>query len=126
MEKRCWTSTLKVRPAVPRGLVRRVPIALPSARTRHHMGASGGVRRKSISLTKTRSNANSGRAAKFVLLHCIIASMVPAKCMEPILVTTRDPFLSSVIAQTALHRLLGVAVVLVVLWLAIGWAVSLP
>ncbi|MCS0504768.1 hypothetical protein [Ancylobacter mangrovi] len=40
--------------------------------------------------------------------------------------TNRDPFLSSLIAQTALHRLLGVSGVLVVLWLAIGWAVSLP
>tara|TARA_B100000378_G_scaffold253181_1_gene228932 strand:+ start:1309 stop:1434 length:126 start_codon:yes stop_codon:yes gene_type:complete len=37
-----------------------------------------------------------------------------------------DPFLTSLMAQTALARLIGVAVILVFLWLAIFWAVSLP
>ncbi|WP_268932145.1 hypothetical protein [Martelella alba] len=37
-----------------------------------------------------------------------------------------DPFLTSLMAQTALVRLAGVAVLLVFLWLAIWWAVSLP
>lgn len=38
----------------------------------------------------------------------------------------RDPFMSSLIAQTSLRRLLGVLGILAVLWLAIIWAVSLP
>lgn len=38
----------------------------------------------------------------------------------------RDPFMSSLLAQTSLHRLLGVLGILVMLWLAIIWAVSLP
>lgn len=38
----------------------------------------------------------------------------------------RDPFLSSLMAQAARRRLLGVAGILAALWLAILWAVSLP
>jgi hypothetical protein len=38
----------------------------------------------------------------------------------------RDPFISSLIAQTSSRRLLGVLGILAALWLAIIWAVSLP
>lgn len=41
-------------------------------------------------------------------------------------VPNRDPFLSSLMAQPSLGRLLGVAGILAALWLAIAWAVALP
>ncbi|MFT3731963.1 MAG: hypothetical protein QM780_11175 [Hyphomicrobium sp.] len=37
-----------------------------------------------------------------------------------------DGFQHSMMAEAAHRRLLGAAVILVVLWIAIGWAVSLP
>lgn len=40
--------------------------------------------------------------------------------------TNRDPFLSTLLAQAASRRLLGVASIIAGLWLAILWAVSLP
>ncbi len=45
--------------------------------------------------------------------------------MEAI-VTSRDPFLSSLIARSSLQRLLMVLGIIAVLWLAITWAVALP
>jgi hypothetical protein len=41
-------------------------------------------------------------------------------------VKSRDPFLSSLIGYTSLQRLLGVIGILILLWLAIAWAVALP
>ena len=38
----------------------------------------------------------------------------------------RDPFLSSAMARASGQRLLAVAALIGGLWLAIGWAVSLP
>jgi hypothetical protein len=46
--------------------------------------------------------------------------------MDPPLVARRDPFLSSLIARTSFHRLIGVLGTLALLWLAIAWAVALP
>jgi hypothetical protein len=40
--------------------------------------------------------------------------------------SANDPFLSSVMARSALSRLLVVAVIIAGLWVAIAWAVSLP
>jgi hypothetical protein len=37
-----------------------------------------------------------------------------------------DPFLSSVIASSAVYRLIAASTVIACLWLAILWAVSLP
>ena len=37
-----------------------------------------------------------------------------------------DPFLSSLIARPALHRVVGLLGLLAALWLAIAWAVALP
>ena len=38
----------------------------------------------------------------------------------------RDPFLSSLMARSSLHRVAAVSLVIGALWLAILWAVSLP
>lgn len=38
----------------------------------------------------------------------------------------RDPFSGTLMAEAAVLRLAGAAVLLVLLWLAVGWAVSLP
>ncbi len=38
----------------------------------------------------------------------------------------RDPFRSSLMARSAAGRLGAAALVIVVLWLAIAWAVALP
>ncbi|ODN70736.1 hypothetical protein [Methylobrevis pamukkalensis] len=40
--------------------------------------------------------------------------------------TSRDPFVSSLMARSAAERLVGVAAILALLWLAVWWAVVLP
>ena len=40
--------------------------------------------------------------------------------------TNHDPFQRSLMAQPAYRRLLGAGLILVALWIAIFWAVSLP
>ncbi|MBB3973103.1 hypothetical protein [Hansschlegelia beijingensis] len=39
---------------------------------------------------------------------------------------SRDPFLSSMLAQPAARRVAAAAAVLVLLWGAIAWAIALP
>lgn len=46
--------------------------------------------------------------------------------VEALFVVERDPFLSSLIAWPSLHRLFAVLGILLILWLAIAWAVALP
>lgn len=37
-----------------------------------------------------------------------------------------DPFRSSLMARSALHRVLGALAIIGLLWLAIAWAAALP
>jgi hypothetical protein len=48
------------------------------------------------------------------------------KRATPRIFTAGDPFLSSLMARASVHRLAAVAMLIVCLWLAISWAVSLP
>ncbi|TCK08531.1 hypothetical protein [Marinobacterium mangrovicola] len=46
--------------------------------------------------------------------------------MKPFSLKPRDPFSFSLFALPVIHRFAGITLLLAVLWIAVGWAVSLP